>query len=255
MPREDATEPGRAARLAPRYRQRGRGLHGWLVDELGQFIVDCGPDVEGGPDPVAIAGQFGVSRTVVREALRALEAKGLVTARPNVGTRLRPQRDWNLFDPQVIDWRLHGKDTGVQMRELLELRTAIEPFAARLAAQRVDATTRTSLEQARDALVRAFEEHDIGAFTRADIELHASLLTASGNEMIAQLANVVAEALRAREEVLRNPENVSGVAVRLHVEVVDAVVSADAAQAEARMRDLLAEVSHVVAQAAGDSPE
>lgn len=108
-------------------------LHARLVDTLGRRVV-ADPGLTLSPDE--IGAEFGVSRTVVRETLRVLEAKGLVSARPNVGTRVRPRTDWNLFDPQVIDWRLHGPQRADQMRELLELRAGVEPMAARLAAER-----------------------------------------------------------------------------------------------------------------------
>ncbi|SCL20278.1 DNA-binding transcriptional regulator, FadR family [Micromonospora rhizosphaerae] len=227
--------------VASRY---GRGLHGWLVDELGQILVANPPDAVPALDPVSVGERFGVSRTVVREAFRVLEAKGLLSARPNVGTQLRPRSEWNLFDSQVIKWRIHSQEMPDQMKELLELRTAIEPFAAGLAAARIAPDQRSSLETARDALVAAFEAHDLSAFTRADIELHASLLDASGNPMIAQLAVVVTSALRAREELQLRPETLSAYATDLHVQLVDAVLAGSADEAEARMRELVASVSH-----------
>ena len=84
--------------------------------------------------PEEIGQRFEVSRTVVRESLRVLEAKGLVSARPNVGTRVRPVSDWNLLDPDIIEWRAFGPQRDDQRRELSELRWTIEPLAARLAA-------------------------------------------------------------------------------------------------------------------------
>lgn len=230
--------------------RRGRGLHGWIVEELGQTLVDGGPDALPSLDPVEIAARYGVSRTVVREALRVLEAKGMVSARPNVGTRLRPASEWNLLDPQVIAWRVHSRRMSDQMQELLELRTAIEPFAARLAATRIGPEQRRSLVAARDALVAALHAHDLAAFTRADIDLHVSLIEGSGNPMIAQLATVVSEALLAREELQLSPETLSPHATDLHVQLVDAVVASRVEEAEARMRELLATVSHSF----GDGP-
>ncbi len=212
------------------------------------MLVNGGPDAAGVLDPIDIGDRYGVSRSVVREALRVLEAKGLVTSRPNVGTRLRPFPEWNLFDQQVIEWRVHGPQAHEQMRDLLEVRTAVEPFAARLAAGRINSRKKEALESACAALVAAFEAHDLGAFTRADIELHSALLAASDNAMIAQLAGVVAEALRAREELLLSPDTLAARAVHLHVELVRAVVAGDALSSDARMRDMLDEVSHDLAE-------
>ena len=113
---------------------RGRGLHGQLVQQLGQMIVSGDLGADRPLVPEEIGQRFEVSRTVVRESLRVLEAKGLVSARPNVGTRVRPVSDWNLLDPDIIEWRAFGPQREGQRRELCELRWTIEPLAARLAA-------------------------------------------------------------------------------------------------------------------------
>src|SRR5579859_5651448 len=114
--------------------QRGRGLHGQLVQQLGQMIVAGELGADRPLVPEEIGHRFEVSRTVVRESLRVLEAKGLVSARPNVGTRIRPVHEWNLLDPDVIEWRALGPFRADQAREPSELRQAFEPLAAHLVA-------------------------------------------------------------------------------------------------------------------------
>lgn len=105
---------------------RGRGLHGQLVQQLGQMIVSGDLGADRPLVPEEIGQRFEVSRTVVRESLRVLEAKGLVSARPNVGTRVRPVSDWNLLDPDIIEWRAFGPQRDDQRRELSELRWTID---------------------------------------------------------------------------------------------------------------------------------
>src|SRR5207245_3470655 len=80
--------------------------------------------------------QFNVSRPVLREALKMLGAKGLIESRPKTGTRVRPRADWNFLDPDVLSWRYAGGVSAEDVRALFELRRAIEPMAAALAAQR-----------------------------------------------------------------------------------------------------------------------
>lgn len=126
------SELGRASRRGTA--SRGRGLHGQLVQQLGQMIVSGDLGADRPLVPEEIGQRFEVSRTVVRESLRVLEAKGLVSARPNVGTRVRPVSDWNLLDPDIIEWRAFGPQRDDQRRELDDLRWVIEPLAARLAA-------------------------------------------------------------------------------------------------------------------------
>lgn len=109
----DGSDPelGRVGRRAAG--SRGRGLHGQLVQQLGQMIVSGDLGADRPLVPEEIGQRFEVSRTVVRESLRVLEAKGLVSARPNVGTRVRPVSDWNLLDPDIIEWRAFGRSATI----------------------------------------------------------------------------------------------------------------------------------------------
>lgn len=218
-------------------------LHARLVDALGRRVI-ADPGLTLSPDE--LCAEFGVSRTVVRETLRVLEAKGLVSARPNVGTRVRPLTDWNLFDPQVIDWRLHGPQRADQMRELLELRAGVEPMAARLAAGRAGPDDIAALRTAWAGMRDALEAGDLSAFSAADIALHTALLAAVDNPMIAQLAGVVAEVVWAREEMLRRPEHINPEAVARHGDLVEAVAGGRPDAASDAMRAVLAEVTHAV---------
>ena len=82
-----------------------------------------------------LAERYEVSRTVVREAVRVLESMHLVESRRRVGVTVLPTERWNVYDPQVITWRLAGSDRARQLRSLTVLRSAVEPVAARLAAE------------------------------------------------------------------------------------------------------------------------
>src|SRR5262249_47442185 len=84
-----------------------RGLHGELVHALGMQIVrgELKPG-DALPTEVESTSGPGVSRTVVREAIKVLAAKGLVVSRPKTGTQVRDRSFWNLMDPDVLAWRL-----------------------------------------------------------------------------------------------------------------------------------------------------
>lgn len=232
------------ARAPSAARRVTRGLHGQLVEQLGRRIVDgeYAPGQIISPDELGL--EFNVSRTVIRESLRVLEAKGMLVARPNVGTRVRPMDEWNLLDPEVIDWRVHGPGHRAQLAELLELRSAIEPLAARLTAGRADDEGRRALESAFGAMRDAARLRRMDEFTAADIAFHAALLSACGNPLLAQLSVVVAAALRARRAQLEQTHEIAEEALRQHGDVVEAVAAGDEAAAEASMRLLLEEVSH-----------
>jgi DNA-binding FadR family transcriptional regulator len=191
MPHGTAVFPRAAA-------QRGRGLHGQLVQQLGQMIVAGELGADRPLVPEEIGHRFEVSRTVVRESLRVLEAKGLVSARPNVGTRIRPVHEWNLLDPDVIEWRALGPFRTDQARELAELRQAFEPLAAHLVAAqsaRLPEIARTRMVELSELLTEAAAAADPVAYQRADAELHALLLRATDNRMLEHLAAVVYGAL------------------------------------------------------------
>lgn len=217
----------------------GRGLHGQLVHELGRRIAGGEFDPSRALVPEEIGRRFDVSRTVVRETLRVLQSKGLLRARQNVGTYVRPLREWNLLDPDVIQWRLQGEQARKNMRELIELRMAVEPHAAFLAAGRADAATRKRLLDAVADMEAAARARDFDAFTEADVRFHSTLYRASDNIMIEQLATTVAAALRARAGTLAIGGGVSTDALVDHRKVAEAVAAGDQHGARAAVHELL----------------
>jgi DNA-binding FadR family transcriptional regulator len=217
----------------------GRGLHGQLVTELGRRIAAGELDPSEPLVPDEIGERFGVSRTVVRETLRVLQAKGMLRARQNVGTYIRPEQEWNLLDPDVMRWRLEGSNARRNMRDLVELRMAVEPQAAYLAATRADEATRARLLETVTDMESAAKASDFDAFTEADVRFHATLFGASGNLMIEQLATTIVAALRAREDTLAAGGGVSTDALLDHRQVAEAVAEGDQDEARIGMRALL----------------
>jgi DNA-binding FadR family transcriptional regulator len=228
---------------------RGRGLHGQLVQQLGQMIVSGDLGADRPLVPEEIGQRFEVSRTVVRESLRVLEAKGLVSARPNVGTRVRPVSDWNLLDPDIIEWRAFGPQRDDQRRELSELRWTIEPLAARLAAGHGREEVQQRLTDMAEIMGHAVAQGDGLTFSRADAEFHALLLQVTGNRMLEHLSGIVGSALQVSGGPVTGCERPTETAVGLHRTIVDALAAGDGAAAEGAMRQLLTvhpEVDHVV---------
>ncbi|MFG2196912.1 FadR/GntR family transcriptional regulator [Streptomyces sp. NPDC048639] len=241
------TEMGRVGRRAAG--SRGRGLHGQLVQQLGQMIVSGDLGADRPLVPEEIGQRFEVSRTVVRESLRVLEAKGLVSARPNVGTRVRPVSDWNLLDPDIIEWRAFGPQREDQRRELCELRWTIEPLAARLAAGHGREDVQQRLTDMVEIMGHALAQGDALTFSRADTEYHALLLQLSGNRMLEHLSGIVSSALHVSGGPATGCDRPTEASIGLHARIVEAIGSADAPDAEAAMRQLLTaqpEVERVV---------
>ena len=219
---------------------RGRGLHGQLVQQLGQMIVSGDLGADRPLVPEEIGQRFEVSRTVVRESLRVLEAKGLVSARPNVGTRVRPVSDWNLLDPDIIEWRAFGPQREGQRRELCELRWTIEPLAARLAAEQAREEVQQRLADMVEIMRQSLGQGDTLTFTRADAEFHGLLLQSAGNRMLEHLSGIVASALQVSGGPANGCEHLTESAVEHHQRVVQALADGEAVVAESAMRELLA---------------
>lgn len=216
-----------------------QGLHGRL-------LADLGPAIASGeiPEGAVLRGEelearYGVSRTVVREAVRVLEAMRLVASRRRVGTTVQPRSAWDLFDPLVIRWRLAGADRPAQLRSLGGLRAAVEPVAAAMAATTATADQCRELSALAVELTVTARDGDLEAFLVHDIAFHALLLEASGNEMFAHLADAVGAVLTGRTEHQLMPHHPRPYAVALHREVAEAVCAQDPQAAERAMRAIV----------------
>ena len=197
-----------------------------------QVLARIGPDLVGG---VLVSGQvlrieelearYGVSRTVIREVVKVLESLQIVTSRRRVGVRVRPRREWNVFDPRIIRWRLDGPGRAEQLRLLSELRRGIEPVAAQLAARNATPEQCGKLTGAVIGMSVTGKAGDLEAYLAHDVVFHQVLLEASGNEMFAALAPVAAEVLTGRTHHDLMPARPSVAAIRLHGDVIWSALS------------------------------
>ena len=172
-----ATDIG-SEEAAPKVKRgTGRRLHGAIAHKLGAAIVSGeyrpGDTLSG---EVAFSEALDVSRSAYREAVQVLSAKGLVESRPKTGTRVLPRHRWNLLDPDVLAWAFSGEPDIQFVRSLFELRSIVEPAAARLAAERRD---KADLKEMRDAL-GAMRRHTLAtdAGRAADRDFHNAVLAA-----------------------------------------------------------------------------
>ncbi len=204
-----------------------------LVEALGSAIASGAWPTGAAISVDEIGARHGVSRTVARESVRSLEARGMVRGRPRVGTVVQPEESWDLLDPDVIRWRAGTPDSSNQLEELLDLRAAIEPVAARLAASRGSDAEGEELGSCLERMRKAFAEGDVAEFTRADLDFHRTLVLASGNRLFRQLWGTVQAALGARyhSEVPAFSEHTPH-ALDRHERILRAVQAGDADGAE-----------------------
>jgi DNA-binding FadR family transcriptional regulator len=170
-----------------------RNLHGQVTQELGVQIVN-GTFRPGDvfPREEALAEQMSVSRTALREAMRVLSAKGLIEARPKVGTRVREERYWQQLDADVLAWRCASMPTADFVQKLAEMREIIEPAAAAFAARRCSAEQFEQLESAYLAMEAARTSDE---WAVADLAFHEAVLNGTNNELMVSLFSVVETAL------------------------------------------------------------
>src|SRR5690349_18013824 len=228
---------------------RRPALHASVLDALGRQVVS-GELAAGTVLRIdELDERYGVSRSVVREAVRVLDSMGLVEARKRLGVRVLPSSAWNVFDPRVIRWRLDGPGREEQLLSLGELRRGVEPVAAELAAAHATPEQCGAMLGAVVQMAVHAKSGDLEAYLQADQLFHATLLAASGNEMLAALAGVVGEVLAGRTHHDLMPATPNPVAVRLHGDVAEAVQSGDSAAASAAMNAIIAEASDALRDA------
>lgn len=224
----------------------GRNLTYALLEAVGKAIVVGQYDTAAFPTEADLAKQYAVSRSVTREAVKMLTAKGLLVAHPRKGTSVQPARAWNLFDPDVLRWMLERKFSLDLLRQFNELRIAIEPMAAGLAADAADAGGIAAIEAGYQRMVAAEAGDDDPL--EADIAFHIAVLEASANPFYAQFRDVVSTALRTS---IRFTNRFKGRTASLpqHRAVLTAIEARDAAAAKAAMHALIEDVMALIADA------
>lgn len=201
-----------------------KNVHGNTVDFLGEAIV-AGRYAAGAslpPEP-ALGELLGVSRTVVREAVKSLVAKGMVTTGPKVGTRALSDEHWNWFDPDVIAWQAKAGLTPEFLRDLQELRRIVEPAAVRLAAERATPADIAEIESAFAGMTRAVQEG--GDYVTHDLRFHQGLLRAGRNCLLIHMSKALSALLQTSFELSTSKKGGPASSMPLHRAVLDAVVA------------------------------
>ena len=227
-----------------------RNTHGRTLDSLGEAIV-AGRHPPGSaipPEPT-LCENFGVSRTVVREAIKSLVAKGLVSTGPKVGTRVLPAEQWNWFDPEVVAWHSRSGLTRGFLRDLQELRLLVEPVAARLAAERASPAEIATVSAAFAGMKDAIENG--GDYVSHDLAFHRGLLQACGNRMLGQMGKALGALLRTSFELSSARPDAPAQSLSMHKAILDALIARRPAKAERATLRLIAaaqlDIEHVLA--------
>ncbi|MFB9222903.1 FadR/GntR family transcriptional regulator [Paracoccus cavernae] len=216
--------------------------HAKVVDALGRAIVagDFAENEILPGDPVLTA-RFEVSRTVLREAMKTLAAKGLIRAKSRVGTQVNPRESWNFVDRDVIGWRMQKGMDGEFVRQLSEMRMALEPATAALAARH--ATPEEIIQLYNIAARMDDRNHSRESFAAVDLEFHIAVAAMSRNPFIRSVSTLVEAALAVSFRISSpalSPEGISQSA-SLHLRIARAIADHDEETAMQAMRIVIGE--------------
>jgi DNA-binding FadR family transcriptional regulator len=222
-------------------------FHASTVNRLGAWIVQ-GSVLPGQSLKVeaALGEEFGVSRTVIREAIKTLVAKGMLEVGPKVGTRVLPVRSWNLFDPQVVGWLAEKGLSQSFAKDLLDLRRTIEPMAVRWACDRASAEQIADIQAAYEVLEASVT--DLGDYNHADQRFHEAVLAASHNQFIEQMLPALGALLAISFEVSSAVPGELGRTLPLHKALADAIASRDSARGVWACMSLIENADEVISR-------
>lgn len=225
----------------------GRNLHGQVVQELGLRVVG-GVYAAGAllPNEEQLCQELTVSRTALREAVKVLAAKGLLEARPRIGTRVRTKDLWNLLDPDILAWRCATGADAEFLRHLTELREIIEPAAASLAASSRSEAQLAAIYSALQAMEGA---QSIVRWVEADLEFHTAILQATNNPLLMPLAAIIGSALESLLGVTARTADDFKRGLPEHQKVFDAIQAGDSRNAQHHMAGMLSDTRDLMKRA------
>lgn len=232
------------ARRASKPGKIGRVVAG-LGGEIARGAFPAGAALPAEPD---LGLRYGASRGVVREAVKILAGKGLVSVGPRIGTRVRPRRDWSFLDHDVLAWIGRGGHDRDLMLALDETRRIIEPAAAALAAERADPEERRRIRRAYEAM--AADEDDVARATEADKAFHLAILDATHNPVLGSFRPAIDVIL---DVVFEATVPMLGPNLPNHAAVAAAIEARDPAVARGAMDRLLDRTRRLIAGGAASA--
>ncbi|TKB43670.1 FadR/GntR family transcriptional regulator [Thalassotalea mangrovi] len=223
-----------------------------VARELGRRIVagsfEPGSLIE---DENALAERYQVSRVVIRDAVKILVGKGLLDVRRGIGTKVRPRNEWILLDDDVLAWHITAPPNQEFISQLMDVRLAFEPKAARWAAERADAEALKDIE---DAVIRMEQESgSLEKFVVADALFHKAVLRAAHNEFLTAMEGVIYSALLVSVRITNQDPRNNSDSVKFHRDVYEMIAAGDGSGAEQLTEKLLKDAIRRLKDAFGDS--
>lgn len=167
-------------------------LNVYIAQQIASQII-CGQLPVGSklPNELDLCQRFGVSRTALRESIKLLASKGLITSKPKVGTFIQPRKYWQFLDRQLLEWLKDSEDPQHFLKQFLGLRKSIEPAACAFSAEFATEEQRQRLTTHFNAMEIASKNKDADAWTLADLNFHALIFQSTSNDFFTPFGNVL----------------------------------------------------------------
>ncbi len=219
-------------------------LHHRTTDQLGEEI--CSGIYRPGdvlPAEPMLGERLGVSRIVVREVIKSLSSKGMLEVRRKTGTVVLNPSSWSLFDPDIIAWRARTATLDVGMaKELMELRSIVEPAACRFAAERISEEERGTLRTALESMQSAIDGD--GDYVAADLAFHTTILKACRNQFVQQMQNAMGAILHTSFEIVSATPGGPARSQPMHEALCVAIEEGNPDAAERAARTIITQAEH-----------
>ncbi len=217
-----------------------------VTNELGQAIIGGHYTSESGlPTEAKLCEEYGISRTAIREAVKMLAAKGLISSRPRQGILVEPPSNWNLYDTSVLKWMLDSSPSLLILKEFLQMRLAIEPQAAALAAKQGSEEGLARIEAALAGMQQAVDDPN-GSLHEADLAFHTSILYASNNRFFYQLRDFISTALNVSIQHTTPAKGNDQSVVDDHAKIYHAIRNGESERVKNMMTGLIEEAMAVI---------
>ncbi|MEG3765316.1 FadR/GntR family transcriptional regulator [Alteromonas sp. 14N.309.X.WAT.G.H12] len=199
----------------------------------------------------SLAERYQVSRVVIRDAVKILVGKGLLDVRRGIGTKVRPRSEWILLDDDVLAWHVTAPPNEHFISQLMDVRLAFEPKAARWAAERADPEALKEIEK---AVIRMEQESgSLEKFIVADALFHRAVLRAAHNEFLTSMEGMIYSALLVSVRITNQDPRKNSDSVKFHRDVYEKIASGDGEGAETLTAKLLNDAIRRLKEAFGDN--
>lgn len=221
-------------------------LYEYIVEKIGLMIMR-GEAKPGDtlPNEDALCREYGVSRGVLREATKVLTQKGLIRTQPKIGTRVQSRNNWNLFDADVLLWKLKVGDRLDFLRNVTEVRRIIESEAARFAAERARKSQLEHIRWCYEKLAATLDNDDsynYETYLESDMAFHTAILDACRNELLAQIGDTMRQAVFAARRADSHDIGIQRDSLPFHRSMLDAIMKKDPDKAYRASRDMFDQV-------------